>query len=585
MASTTALFTGLSGLNANARNIDVIGNNISNSNTYGYKSNRLMFSSMFSRTFSIGTPPGDTTGGTNPGQIGLGVGIGGTQRNFSGGALSTTGDSRDLAIEGNGFFIVDRGGTPYYTRVGAFRQNAIGDLTTITGERLMGYNVDDQFNIRTGQLEALNIPVGTLTIAEATRNARFSGNLDADGPLPTRGSIINLMATTTAGFAARTSASPAPTAPNVIENTTRLVDIDNAALAGADDVLFTVGQFIEIKGAQKGTKTIPDARLEITSTTTVADLMTFLSQAMGINTTVGANPDANTPGLTLNPLTGIIQVVGNTGASNDLTIDAADIRLLNASGNPVGTPFTPAKTASADGESVRTTFIAYDSLGAPIEVDLTMVLDSTTSTGTRWRYYVESGDDTDLQLQVATGTLNFDTSGRLIDPLPVPVNIDRANTGAVTPLSFSIAFDGTQDRVTALASSKSQIAATFNDGSPIGTLQSYAVANDGTITGSFSNGLTRTVGQVAIGTFSNPEGLVDIGNNLFTVGPNSGIAVSTTPTVLGAGRIVGGALELSNVDLGSEFISLILASTGYSASTRVIQTTDQLMQQLLALGR
>ncbi|MDX2018344.1 MAG: flagellar hook-basal body complex protein [Planctomycetota bacterium] len=585
MASTTALFTGLSGLNANARNIDVIGNNISNSNTYGFKSNRLMFSSMFSRTFSIGTPPGDTTGGTNPGQIGLGVGIGGTQRNFSGGALSTTGDSRDLAIEGNGFFIVERGGTPYYTRVGAFRQNALGDLTTITGERLMGYNVDEQFNIRTGQLEALNIPVGTLTIAEATRNVRFSGNLDADGPLPTRGAIINLMATTTAGFAARTSASPAPTAPNVLENTTRLVDIDNAALAGADDVLFTAGQFIEIKGAQKGTKTIPDARLEITATTTVADLMTFLSQAMGINTTVGANPDANTPGLTLNPLTGIIQVVGNTGASNDLTIDAADIRLLNASGNPVGTPFTPAKTASADGESVRTTFIAYDSLGAPIEVDLTMVLDSTTSTGTQWRYYVESGDDTDLQLQVATGLLNFDTSGRLIDPLPVPVNIDRANTGAVTPLSFSIAFEGTQDRVTALASSKSQIAATFNDGSPIGTLQSYAVANDGTITGSFSNGLTRTVGQVAIGTFSNPEGLVDIGNNLFTVGPNSGIAVSTTPTVLGAGRIVGGALELSNVDLGSEFISLILASTGYSASTRVIQTTDQLMQQLLALGR
>jgi flagellar hook protein FlgE len=585
MASTTALFTGLSGLNANARNIDVIGNNISNSNTYGFKSNRLMFSSMFSRTFSIGTPPGDTTGGTNPGQIGLGVGIGGTQRNFSGGALSTTGDSRDLAIEGNGFFIVERGGTPYYTRVGAFRQNALGDLTTITGERLMGFNVDDQFNVRTGQLEALNIPVGTLTIAEATRNVRFSGNLDADGPLPTRGSIINLMATTTAGFTARTSASPAPTAPNLLETTTRLVDIDNAALAGADDVLFTAGQFIEIRAAQKGTKSIPDARLEITSTTTVADLMTFLSQAMGLNTTVGANPDGNTAGLTLNPLTGIIQVVGNTGAANDLTIDASDIRLLSASGNPVGSPFTPAKTASADGESVRTTFIAYDSLGAPIEVDITMVLDATTSTGTQWRYYVESGDDTDLQLQVGTGLLNFDTSGRLIDPLPVPVNIDRANTGAVTPLSFSIAFDGTQDRVTALASSKSQIAATFNDGSPIGTLQSYAVANDGTITGSFSNGLTRTVGQVAVGTFSNPEGLVDIGNNLFTVGPNSGIAVSTTPTVLGAGRIVGGALELSNVDLGSEFISLILASTGYSASTRVIQTTDQLMQQLLALGR
>src|SRR5436189_4281044 len=107
MASTTALFTGLSGLNANARRLDVIGNNIANVNTTAFKSNRMSFSPTFSRNFSLGTAPSATSGGTNPGQIGLGVSIAGTQRNFTNGAISATGVATDVAIEGDGFFIVD----------------------------------------------------------------------------------------------------------------------------------------------------------------------------------------------------------------------------------------------------------------------------------------------------------------------------------------------------------------------------------------------------------------------------------------------------------------------------------------------
>ena len=105
------------------------------------------------------------------------------------------------------------------------------------------------------------------------------------------------------------------------------------------------------------------------------------------------------------------------------------------------------------------------------------------------------------------------------------------------------------------------------------------------IVGAFTNGLTRPLGQVALATFSNNDGLVEVGSNMFTTGPNSGTPQVTSPQTLGAGRIIGGALELSNVDLSQEFINLILASTGYSAASRVITTTDQLMQQLLVLGR
>ena len=105
------------------------------------------------------------------------------------------------------------------------------------------------------------------------------------------------------------------------------------------------------------------------------------------------------------------------------------------------------------------------------------------------------------------------------------------------------------------------------------------------ISGSFTNGLTRTIGQVAIAKFSNPEGLVDTGNNLFRPGPNSGSPIITEPLSFGTGRMIGGALELSNVDLSQEFINMILASTGYSAAARVITTTDELLDQLLILGR
>ncbi|MBK7294570.1 MAG: flagellar hook-basal body complex protein [Holophagaceae bacterium] len=234
---------------------------------------------------------------------------------------------------------------------------------------------------------------------------------------------------------------------------------------------------------------------------------------------------------------------------------------------------------------MRTTFIAYDSPGGTVEVDATLVLDSRSSTSTTWRYYIESADDSDAALQVGTGTLSFDTDGRLLDSTPITVSIDRDSSGVNTPMTFTLRFQDQQTVTTSLADDRSQISATFRDGAPLGTLAAFSVGQDGIITGSFTNGLTHTIGQVAIATFTNNEGLVDEGDNLFRPGANSGPAVVTTPGTLGAGTIVGGALELANVELGDEFIKLIQSSTGYSANSRVIRTTDELMQQLLVLGR
>ena len=189
MASTTALFTGLSGLISNSRRLDTIGNNIANVNTVAFKSNRMTFAPTFSRNFSLGTAPNDLTGGSNPGQIGLGVTIAGTQRNFSNGAIGVTGVATDVAIEGDGFFIVDIAGQRHFTRAGSFIRNPQNDLVTHSGAKVLGYGVDEQFNIIEGELVDLNIPVGTLTLAEATRNVLFNGNLNASGEIASSGSI------------------------------------------------------------------------------------------------------------------------------------------------------------------------------------------------------------------------------------------------------------------------------------------------------------------------------------------------------------------------------------------------------------
>jgi len=575
MASTSTLFTGLTGLNAHARKLDVIGNNIANVNTTAFKSSRMLFSSMFTQNLGLGTTPSEVLGGVNPKQIGNGVSIGAIQRNFNNGTLNPTGDLRDMAVDGSGFFIVEREGQSFYTRAGTFRQDPSDNLTTATGERLLGYAIDEDFNILTGQLVPINIPVGKRTIAEATENVSVVGNLNKDGDIPTQGSIIELLGTATAGLS--------ELGGGFIGAASLLTDIEdpnNAATA-----LFTIGQSIQISGASIGEAEVPDATLEITATTTVQDFMDFIDAAMGIQAAAGANPDGNTPGVTVDPLTGIIEIVGNTGTINDLSIASGDIQILDSTGAYVSSPFVADKSESADGESIRTTFVVYDSLGTDVRVDVTMVLDSTPDEGPLWRYYLSAADDTDLDLAITTGTLQFDTDGQLDpDASSISVTVDRDDTGAGTPLTFDLSFVSDSGQTTSLDSGSSLIGLA-KDGLPPGTLETFAAGEDGIILGRFSNGAIRTMGQVVLANFSNPAGLIDAGGNLFATGPNSGPAAIASAGELGNGTIVSGALELSNVDLGEEFTQMILTSTGYSASSRVIRTADELIQQLLVLGR
>lgn len=586
MASTTALFTGLSGLISNSRRLDVIGNNIANVNTTAFKSNRMQFTPTFSRNFSLGTAPGANSGGTNPGQIGLGVTVAGTQRNFNNGAIGATGVATDVAIEGDGFFIVDLAGTRHFTRAGNFVRNPQNELVTQSGARVMGFGVDEQFNVIEGNLVSLAVPVGTLTLAEASRNVIFNGNLNASGQVGTTGSVHTSRAWYT------DAAMTIPVDANTNLSTTDIYMSDGA---GGSVLAFDSSvnpKSITVSGIEKGGKDLGSKTFAFSATPVagtdsngvlLSDFTDFIKDVLGLdNSAVGSA--SNLGGNVVINASGQLVITGNEGTVQDLALETADF-VVNAPGAGSGQPLVLQKSGPANGESVRTSFVVYDSLGTPLTIDLTFTLQQTSASGgTTWQFVAESNDNDALQRLIGLGEVTFDASGHFTNATNQSFSITRTN-GAVSPLTVNMDFNSGTNAVSSLTDSASNIAAVYQDGSPIGTLSNFSIGEDGRISGSFTNGLTRTIGQVALAKFSNPEGLVDAGDNLFRTGPNSGTPLVAKPRDFGTGRLVGGALELSNVDLSQEFINMILASTGYSAASRVITTTDELIKQLLVLGR
>lgn len=572
MSLTTALFTALTGMDVHTKSLDVIGNNITNVNTVGFKSSRAQFQNQLSASLGSGTGPTATSGGTNPSQIGLGVLFAGTQRNFANGSIQPTGITTDLALEGPGFFVLREGQQKTYTRDGRFDLDRDNYLVNARGGIVQGFGVDDNYNVIAGVTQDINIPLGSLTVAQATRNVNLAGNLNASGTTATAGSITSSQAMFDIS-GGTPSVTPATAA-------TALTDLSSDGTAP----LFATGNVITLQGAEKGGKALSSFTFEVGPTnttgsdangTTFDDLRAFFEDVMGINTTVDG------AGVTIDGATGGLVVQGNYGTINDITLQTADVF---SDGAP-SQPFVFTKSQDANGESVRTTFAAFDSLGTPLTLDVSMVLVNKSAAGTEWRYYAESADDTDLSLVLGTGTVEFNSFGELSDGAAANLSIDRTDTGATDPLTITLNFDSESNKVTALTDSSSQLAAVFQDGSGIGTLQSFSIGEDGTIIGAFTNGLNRTLGQVATAVFVNPEGLVDVGGNAYTTGPNSGLPVEAAPLTFGSGRMISGALELSNVDLSQEFVNLITTSTGFSASSRVITTGDQLIQQLLAIAR
>lgn len=426
-----AMLAGVASIKAQQTRMNVIGNNLANINTTAYKSSRVTFQDMIAQTIRGATRPGNGLGGIDPTQIGLGVTIGDTNVDDEQGSLNATNRGTDLAVQGNGLFLVSNGYEISYTRDGAFDLDANGDLVSAsTGQKLLGWPANTLGAIDpTGQIQptdALNIPVGVLKSVQQTTLASFSGNLDAS--------------------------------------------------AGLTDNLVT-------------------------------------------------------------------QVTVYDGLGNAHLVS---IQFANHAVPPSGTP-----PSGATSSWEWTAYEGQVGTGTPIG--------SSTSAG--------------------NSSLYFDANGGLLTPAG-SFNVTVPSTNGATALPVTLDFD----KITQLSTS-SQVNPTGQNGFPPGSLSSFTIGADGVITGNFSNGLSRLLGQIALTVFPNPGGLERIGSNMWRSTDNSGLPVTGSPRSGSRGTITAGFLEQSNVDVGNEFSDLIVTQRGFQANTKVVTTVDEMMQDLINMKR
>ena len=351
----------------------------------------------------------------------------------------------------------------------------------------------------------------------------------------------------------------------------------------------------------KGGNSLPAQTFTISDTSTLKDLANFLQGALGIQTPPGNDPSnpipddsvsGEAPGVTIttkNSTTsaGCIQIVGDDGTPNSVAIGLSALQLT--SGDPpttsnVSLPFNSIQSAA--GQGVATSMVAYDSLGTPLSVNITAVLQSVTSSATTYRWYADCpqndpGSGQQQGIAVGTGTVSFDGEGNFLSASNTTITIGRANEPSVNPLQFNLDFS----QVSGLASTTASLSVASQDGSAPGVLSSFTISGTGLISGVFSNGISQNLGQIQLARFTNPAGLEQTGQNMYATGVNSGLPITGDPGAQGTGTIVAGSLELSNTDIGASLIHLITASTMYQANSRVITTTTQLFNDLLQLGR
>jgi flagellar hook-basal body protein len=263
MPLTTALYTGLSGLTVNQVALDVIGNNISNVNTYAFKGSRPLFDPEFSQTYNMGSAPGAVYGGSNPYQKGLGAVTSGIQRDFGQGNIKPT-KAGDMAIQGDGMFVLD-GPQRSYTRNGAFQVNSAEYLVSGDGNYLLGYGVDKNFNVIPGKLQRIQIPKD-MVIVQPTSEMQLQGDLNPSGIVATQGTVLQSTAIQMSDGSA-------------VLDTSHLVDLLNAS--GLQ--MFNVGDTLTLS-ADRGGNTAPTQTMVVSDTTSVGDLMNMMAGNMGVNT-------------------------------------------------------------------------------------------------------------------------------------------------------------------------------------------------------------------------------------------------------------------------------------------------------------
>ncbi len=592
-----SLYSGVSGLQSHQIAMDVESNNIANVNTVGFKYSRANFSDLLAQTKSIATAPQGDLGGKNAVQVGLGSTVNSQTKIFSQGSIQNTDKNTDVAIQGDGFFVVsaDGGNTYKYTRAGDFKFDANGNFVDNNGFITQGWVRDPETGKvdSTAPIQDINIAPGLTTPAEPTSNVVLKANLNS-GPL------ID-------------SSSPAYTVSDdgVVADdgfgTSTEVSGDLGVLFNETGEAFSLqeGQGVNISfdgGATTYSYTYTTDSANVTTDAgadkvfrTMADLREAMdNEASNVaGTDVTVDVDEN----------GKFEIINSDDTGNDLNIEVSAYTDADTTENIKFTRSMEALNAvlpaGSDGKAMSQGFVAathsssidiFDSLGSKHTLRMEFRKTSLdSSTGSTWDMKLsvpEPGTiNTVAPENEKRGSVRFNNDGSLsgYDPLNIAFS---ANNGSAPEQQIKLDF-GTANSFDGMTSfdSASTTSGISQDGYTGGDLVGIRIDQSGTLIGSFSNGRSFGLAQIAMAKFTNNEGLSTEGGNIYGQTANSGDPIIGTAASAGRGFIQSSALESSNVDLSRSLTQLIIIQRGYQANGKTITTSDQLLETLIGLKR
>ena len=565
-----SLYSGVAGLKTHQTRMDVIGNNIANVNTTAYKSSSMTFSELMSQTTQKASGANATTGvgGTNAKQIGLGVKAGAINAAITTqGSAQSTGNPFDIMITGDNFFVVSNGSENFFTRDGSFYVDGAGNLAmTSTGYNVMGWGVDETTgNIKQDTVTALRImSAANMTYPpEATTQANISGILDQNDKDVTsaNGKTVNLNFfdargySYTAKFTFKQSGGDKTNEYSlelnkILDSTGKEIDISGITF-GEQNLEQTLSSKLSLNTDSykwdDATKT-----LQTTSTPpeTVAELDKIFNNGALITDKdkaeeVQKNLDAIAKAYGYEGSTDEFLKLYTTGTNGQITVQEM---LANMSQNMTGDNILP-KTKD---EELTMTGRKFDGAKVVFDKDsgkLQSINNSTTNLSTTLNFPASMGNFSNITIDLSECT-----------------NYDNKGTSTVGATSGDL--DG------------------LGTGRRLGDMIGVSIQKDGMIYASYDNGMTKLLGQIATAAFANASGLEKEGDNLYSATLNSGefdgIGVDITA---GGGYMSTGQLEMSNVDLSSEFTEMITTQRGFQANSRIITVSDTLLEELTNLKR
>lgn len=565
-----SLYSGVAGLKTHQTRMDVIGNNIANVNTTAYKSSSMTFSELMSQTTQKASGANATTGvgGTNAKQIGLGVKAGAINTAITTqGSAQSTGNPFDIMITGDNFFVVSNGSENFFTRDGSFYVDGAGNLAmTSTGYNVMGWGVDETTgNIKQDTVTALRImSAANMTYPpEATTKANISGILDENDKDVTsaNGKTVNLNFFDARGYSY--------TAKFTFKQSGG--DKTNEYSMELNKILDSTGAEIDISKLKFGNRSQQKMETKVTLNTDA-----YKWDGKVLKTKDGTTEVAN--------LADIFKADGSLITPADDAAAQKQQKALDAIAKAYGYEGSTDEflnlyiTSTANKDKQLT---IQDLLGNMMAGKKTDVLPADGSAITMEGRYFEGttvvfnkdtgklesvgGSTTNLNVNAAFSALGGNFSDVTID-LSECTNYDNKGTSTIGATSGDL--DG------------------LGTGRRLGDMIGVSIQKDGMIYASYDNGMTKLLGQIATAAFANASGLEKEGDNLYSATLNSGefdgIGVDITA---GGGYMSTGQLEMSNVDLSSEFTEMITTQRGFQANSRIITVSDTLLEELTNLKR